>query len=133
MRNNNVEPDFWKKHSIQYLKMAFNNDYRERLASPDGYGKNISDCGDTIEIYIMGDKDRLDAVAFDTEGCINTDACANSVVQMVKGKSVAEAWEITPEKIVGYLETLPEESTHCAELAVGALRLALTDLQRKYS
>jgi nitrogen fixation NifU-like protein len=47
---------------------------------------------------------------------------------LVEGKAVEAveaAWEITPEDVVAYLETLPPENMHCAELAVGALYLAL--------
>ena len=60
---------------------------------------------------------------------MNTNACANTVGELAEGKNVAEAWEITPEHIVDSLETLPPQNTHCAELAVGALYLALTNYQ----
>ena len=65
---------------------------------------------------------------------MNTNACANTVAELAEGRKVADAWEITAEDIVAYLETLPPENTHCAELAVGAFYLALTswqDLQRQ--
>lgn len=42
---------------------------------------------------------------------------------------MTEAWEITPEKVTDYLETLPKEYAHCAELAVGAFYLALINYQ----
>ena len=38
-----------------------------------------------------------------------------------------EAWEITPETVANFLETLPADHYHCAELAVGTLYLALSD------
>jgi nitrogen fixation NifU-like protein len=38
---------------------------------------------------------------------------------------------VTPEKIIAYLETIPESHHHCAELAVGALYRALADLRAK--
>ncbi len=38
-----------------------------------------------------------------------------------------EAWEITPENVIDYLETLPYEKNHCAELAIGAFCLALSN------
>ncbi|MCP4673404.1 MAG: iron-sulfur cluster assembly scaffold protein, partial [Desulfobacula sp.] len=41
------------------------------------------------------------------------------------------AWKISPEKVNKFLETLPEDHFHCAELAVGALYLALADLESK--
>jgi nitrogen fixation NifU-like protein len=48
-------------------------------------------------------------------------------VSLVEGKTVAAAWEITPEKVADFLETLPGDHYHCAELAVGTLYLALAD------
>jgi nitrogen fixation NifU-like protein len=74
-------------------------------------------------------KNRVHSVSFITDGCINTHACANCVAFLAEGKSIAEAWEITPEKVINFLETLPEENTHCAELAVGAFYLALVNFQ----
>ncbi len=44
------------------------------------------------------------------------------------GKTIEAAWEITPEEVIRFLETLPEDHFHCAELAVGAFYLALTDI-----
>jgi nitrogen fixation NifU-like protein len=49
---------------------------------------------------------------------------------LVEGKSVEAAWGITPQNVINYLKTLPPENYHCAELAVGALYLALSDYQQ---
>jgi hypothetical protein len=49
-----------------------------------------------------------------------TNACCNTVARLVEGKSVENAWGITPENVIDYLETLTPENYHCAELAVGA-------------
>jgi len=68
-------------------------------------------------------------VFFDTDGCMNTNACANTVAELAEGRNVEEAWEITAEDVISYLETLPPQHTHCAELAVGALYLALANYQ----
>jgi nitrogen fixation NifU-like protein len=62
-------------------------------------------------------------------GCINTTACCNAIVQLVEGRPVEEAWGITSEDVVAYLETLPADHVHCAELSVGALYLALSNYQ----
>ena len=47
---------------------------------------------------------------------MNTAACANTIVNMVENKTIEQAWEITPEAVAGYLETLPKDHFHCAEL-----------------
>jgi nitrogen fixation NifU-like protein len=64
---------------------------------------------------------------------MSTNACANTVAELTEGKSLEEAWEISAEDVIKYLETLPAENIHCAELAVGAFYLALAnykDLKR---
>jgi nitrogen fixation NifU-like protein len=51
------------------------------------------------------------------------------VVSFARGKTLDQAWEITPEQVVAYLQTLPPDHEHCAQLAVGGLYLALADCQ----
>ena len=121
--------DFWQDHSAHYLEMAFRTDRREVIKKPDGYGKKTGDCGDTVEMYLTVSKDRIQSVSFETNGCLSTSACANTVAELAEGKQVEEVWQITPDDVVDYLETLPPQNTHCAELAVGAFYLALRNYQ----
>lgn len=123
--------DFWQKHSIEFLEMAFGYDNRERLSDADGYGKNTGDCGDTVEIFLMMEDESISYAAFDVDGCMNTAACANTVVNMAIGRPLGKAWEISPEQVISYLKTLPDESEHCAELAVGALYKAISDFKKR--
>jgi len=121
--------DFWRDHSLNYLEMAFRHDRRERLQNPDGYGKRTGECGDTVEMFLCIKTGRIQTVSFDTDGCINTNACANTVSHLTEGKAVAEAWNIAPEDVIKFLETLSQENYHCAQLAVGAFYLALANYQ----
>ena len=121
--------DFWQDHSLRYLEMAYRNDRRAVIACPDGYGKRTGDCADTVEIYLTVCNGRIQSVAYQTDGCMNTNACANTLAELAEGRNVEEAWEITAEDVISYLETLPPQHTHCAELAVGALYLALANYQ----
>ena len=123
--------DFWQVHSRQFLEMALGHERRERVVKPDGYGKRTGDCGDTVEFFLNTAKDRIRSVSYLTDGCLNTNACANTVAHLIEGKSIEAVWEITPEAVIAYLQTLPPESRHCAELAVGALYKALADLTEK--
>jgi nitrogen fixation NifU-like protein len=121
--------DFWQDHSLHFLEMAFRNDRRTRIEHPDGYGKRNGDCGDTVEMYLCIQQGLICSVSFETNGCLNTNACANTVAELAEGRKVEDAWEITVDDVVAYLKTLPPENIHCAELAVGALYLALADFQ----
>ena len=120
---------FWQDHSMRYLEMAFRNDRRAVISNPDGYGKRTGDCTDTVEIYLTVRDGLIQSVSYETNGCMNTNACANTVAELIEGKDVETAWEITSEDVIDYLETLPSENNHCAELAVGALYQALINFQ----
>ncbi len=120
--------DFWQSHSLKYLEMAFRTDKQEIIKHPDGYGKKAGDCGDTVEIFLKAKDNIIEMASYYINGCMNTVACANTIVNMVENKTIEQAWDITPEAVAGYLETLPKDHFHCAELAVGALYLALTNL-----
>ena len=122
--------DFWNDHSERYLEMALSTEKRGILEQPDGYGKNTGECGDTVVMYLLVRDNIIRHATFDTNGCMNTNACANTVSYMVEGKKVAQAWKVKPEDVIAYLETLPKENYHCAELAVGALYLALSNYQK---
>jgi len=121
--------DFWQDNSLNYLEMAFRHDRRERLQHPDGYGKQTGECGDTVELFVCIKSGCIQTVSFDTDGCINTNACANTVSHLSEGKTIEKAWEIAPEHVIEFLETLPEENYHCAELAIGVLYQALANYQ----
>ncbi len=119
--------DFWQDHSLRYLEMAFHTDKRELRGYPNGFGRHIGQCGATIEMFVKVADNRIEWVSFKADGCLNTYACANTVVSLTEGKHIDHAWEITPDMVVAYLETLPSGDTHCAELAVGAFYRALTN------
>ncbi len=119
--------DLYNTHSKQYLEMALKHEDRDIPSLPDGYGKRIGDCGDTVEIFLTIKKNAIQQVAFQVDGCVNTNACCNTLVHLVEGRTIDKAWQASPEDIADFLETLPEDHFHCAELTVGALYLALTN------
>ncbi len=123
---NNI--NFLQDHSLAYIEMALRTDRIERVTNPDGYGKRTGDCGDSVEFFLNSKNNILESVSFDVQGCMNTTACCNTVVNLVMGKSIESAWTITPEQVSQFLETLPKDHFHCAELSIGALYLALADL-----
>lgn len=119
--------DFLQHHSGCYLEMALRSNRHERIENPDGYGKKSRGCGDTLEMFLMVRKKRIQSVSFVIDGCMHTNACANTVAHLTEGQAIAQAIEIKPQDIIDYLETLPPHENHCAELAVEAFQQALAD------
>jgi nitrogen fixation NifU-like protein len=123
--------DFFQDHSLKFLEMAFKSERMEPLEDPDGIGRHTGDCGDTVEMLLKLRGTFIEEVAFQVQGCLNTVASANAAAELVEGKPLDAAWELTPEKVIEFLETLPKGHHHCAELAVGALYRALADARSK--
>jgi nitrogen fixation NifU-like protein len=121
--------DFWERHSLHFLEMAFETHKRETLEKPDGYGRKARECGDTVEIFLMLEGGKIRSASFETNGCLYAVACANAVVHLAEGKSLQDAHRLTPKNVMDYLVTLPEKEAHCAELAVNALHMALESSQ----
>ena len=84
-------------------------------------------CGDVMRISIAVDDDRITAVKFKTFGCGAAVATSSMVTEMVKGKTLAEAAEISNKAVAEALGGLPPNKMHCSNLAADALHLAIQD------
>lgn len=120
-----------ENHSDKFKMMVANLERFKMVDDPDGYGIKRGDCGDIVEIYLQVDTGVVQEVSFQIAGCLNTFACANTVSYLAEGKRVSDCWEISPEQIIAFLESLPDDHHHCAELAVGTFYLALNNYSRK--
>jgi nitrogen fixation NifU-like protein len=122
--------DGWQTHSLTFLEMAFRTDRQGCPANWSGVGHNIGTCKDRITFFVVVRDHIIEKITYELDGCLNTNACANTVAVIVEGRDVELAWKITPEMVADYLQTLPADHFHCAELAVGAFYKALADYQQ---
>jgi nitrogen fixation protein NifU and related proteins len=85
-------------------------------------------CGDVMRISIAVDgKDRIADVKFKTFGCGAAVATSSMVTEMVMGKSLAEAADVSNKAVAEALGGLPPNKMHCSNLAADALHLAIQD------
>ena len=124
-------PRTFEEHSANFQEMVSRIKRYGTLEKPDGYGKRVGDCGDTIELFLSVRGGQLQMITFKVEGCANTVACGNTVSFLMEGRSLSDAWQLTPENVIDFLETLSPDHHHCAELAVGAFYKALTDYNKR--
>ncbi|MEM2211589.1 MAG: iron-sulfur cluster assembly scaffold protein [Nitrososphaerales archaeon] len=84
-------------------------------------------CGDMIAIYLKIDEssERILDAKFESYGCAANIATASSLTEMIKGKTLKEAWEVSWKDVSNELGGLPFVKYHCGILAVGALRRAI--------
>jgi len=88
-------------------------------------------CGDVMKMYLKVEKDVIIDAKFKTFGCGAAIATSSMVTEMVKGKTVQEALEISNKAVAEALGGLPPIKMHCSVLAEQALRLALADYYKK--
>ena len=112
-------------YSAIVLELAQNPKNMGRLPEPDVKGLVHGWCGDTMEIYLQLEGDRIERASFATDGCGATLACGSAITSLVQGVSLEEAGEIRPEQVITALGGLPAQSQHCAVLAVSTLQNAL--------
>jgi nitrogen fixation NifU-like protein len=86
-------------------------------------------CGDIITLYLKLENGIIKDAKFEYKGCVGTACSGSALTSLIIGKSIEEAWKVTKGDILKELDGLPE--SHCAELAVNALRKALKKLEDK--
>ena len=112
-------------YSARVLEQVRNPQNLGRMESPDAQAVLTGWCGDTMEFYLRLDVERIQTATFLTDGCGPSVACGNMLANMVRGLALDEANRITPEDLLNALDGLPEDSTHCAALAVSTLHKAI--------
>ena len=89
-------------------------------------------CGDIMQISIkVGDGGVIEDVKFKTFGCGAAVATSSMATEMIKGKSVDEALQLTNAAVVEALEGLPPQKIHCPVLAEEAVKAAIDDYNKK--
>lgn len=89
-------------------------------------------CGDVMRISIrVDDEDRVAEAMFKTFGCGAAVATSSMVTEMVKGKTLTEAAEISNKAVAEALGGLPAAKMHCSNLAADALHKAIEDYRAK--
>ena len=102
------------------------------IADADGIGEEGNPtCGDIMRIYIKVKDGRLADVKFKTFGCGAAIATSSMVTEMVMGKTLDEAMEISNKAVAEALGGLPAVKMHCSNLAADALHKAIEDFRSK--
>lgn len=103
------------------------------IENADGIGEvgNIR-CGDIMKIYLkINDDEIIEDIKFRTFGCGSAVASSSIATELIKGKSVKEALQITNKDVLKELGGLPVIKVHCSVLAEQALKAAVLDYATK--
>ncbi len=92
-------------------------------------------CGDMIKLFLKivkrDGEDIIEKITFESYGCATNIAAASILTEIVKGKSLRDAWRVTWKTIADELGGLPPIKYHCSILAVGALKRAIRSYYEK--
>lgn len=119
------------------MAMAYSEKVREHFANPRNVGKmdnadgvgevGNAVCGDIMKIYLKIEDDTIVDVKFNTFGCGAAIATSSMATELIKGKPISEALQLTNHAVVEALDGLPPVKLHCSVLAEEAVKAALKD------
>lgn len=102
------------------------------IENPDGVGEVGNPvCGDIMKIFLKIKDNRVVDAKFQTFGCGAAIASSSMVTELVKGKTLEEAWQLSNKAVAEALEGLPPIKIHCSVLAEEGLHKAINDYRKK--
>lgn len=102
------------------------------IVDADGVGQvGNPKCGDIMKMYLKIDDGVITDVKFKTFGCGSAIATSSMATELIKGKRVEEALNLTNAAVAEALDGLPGYKMHCSVLAEEAIKAALGDYYRK--
>ncbi len=102
------------------------------IEDADGIGEvGNARCGDIMKMYLKIEDGIIQDVKFETFGCGSAIASSSMATELIKGKSVDEAMQLTNKAVAEALDGLPSYKMHCSVLAEEAIRAALEDYAQK--
>lgn len=102
------------------------------IDNADGVGEvGNAKCGDIMKIYLKIDNNIITDVKFNTFGCGSAIASSSMATEMIKGKPLSQALELTNKAVVEALDGLPAHKLHCSVLAEEAVKAAIKDYYDK--
>ena len=103
------------------------------IENADGVGEvGNAKCGDIMKMYLKIDDDCITDVKFETFGCGSAIASSSMATELIKGKPVSEALQLTNKAVAEALDGLPAHKLHCSVLAEEAIKAALKDYYDKH-
>ena len=121
--------------------MAYSKKVMDHFAHPRNVGEleganavgqvGNQKCGDIMKIMMKIENDIIVDCKFQTFGCGAAVATSSMATELVKGKTVQEALQLTNKAVMEALDGLPPVKVHCSVLAEEAIRAALVDYYKR--
>jgi nitrogen fixation NifU-like protein len=119
-------------YSEKVMDHFMNPRNQREIPDADGIGEvGNQKCGDIMRIFLKIHDGRVIDAAFQTFGCGAAVASSSMATEMIQGKTLEEAWEISNKAVTEALEGLPPQKLHCSVLAEEAIHAAINDYRKK--
>jgi nitrogen fixation NifU-like protein len=105
-----------------------------KIENPNAIGEvGNPACGDIIKLFLrINPEGIIEDISFETFGCGAAIATSSMTTEMVKGKHIDEALQVTRDVVAEELGGLPASKMHCSNLASEALHKAIMEYKEKY-
>jgi len=108
-----------------------NPKFNGRMENPDGHAWVTGECGDSMEIYLKFENNRISDASYFTNGCASSAIAGSFAAELTLGRDPDEITDITGELVLNAIGRLPEKDLHCATLAARTIQEALSSYMRK--
>lgn len=117
--------------------MAYSQKVMEHFANPRNVGEladangigevGNAKCGDIMKMYIKVEDSVINEVSFKTFGCGAAIATSSMATELIKGKTIDDALQLTNKAVMEALDGLPAVKVHCSVLAEQAIKAAISN------
>jgi len=87
-------------------------------------------CGDTMQIQLKIDSNRITDAKFQAIGCAGSYAAGSALTEMIKGKTLEEAESVSEEQVLDHLGSIPSPKIHCVCLAKRTLEKTISQYRK---
>ncbi|MDX9786443.1 MAG: iron-sulfur cluster assembly scaffold protein [Desulfobacterales bacterium] len=126
---NNLQAQIFDEAKEAYGEKGFqrwrNPRYQGRMENADAHARVTGTCGDSMEIYLKFESNRVTEASYFTDGCASSAICGSFAAELTLGKEPDALADITGETVLQEIGRLPPSERHCADLAAAAVQEAL--------
>jgi len=118
-------------YSDKAIRYFIEKPYIGEIPDADQVSEMTGSCGDTMSIWLKMKNGVILDARYQVLGCPGAIASAMAVVDLIKGKKIADARTLNDGDVFRLLEDIPAQKNHCIELAVKTFRKALDQFTRQ--